>query len=156
MIQMHKDVTVGGQEFRVGRMKAHVGSWIISVLRSKTQASAILRTSEPAGAVEPIETAEEKTPEEKKRFFEEGLMATTVYLIGQFSFDEMRSVQDLCLERCAKYEEINGQMVPMPILAGPGRWAFPELEYDGPAVLELTRECLAFNIAPFFTGAGSN
>lgn len=145
MIQMHKDVTVGETEYRVGRMKAHVGAWIISLLRGKTQASAARRAAEPVGEVEAVDLP--------KPSFEEGLMATTVYLIGQFSFDEMRQVQDLCLEQCARYEEIGGKHIPMPILAGPGRWAISELEYDGPAVLSLTRECLAFNIAPFFTGS---
>lgn len=147
MIQMHKDVTVNETEYRVGRMKAHVGAWIISLLRGKTQASAVRRAAEPVGEVEESDA--------RKPSFEEGLMATTVYLIGQFTFDEMRQVQDLCLEQCARYEEIGGKAVPMPILAGPGRWAISELEYDGPTVLSLTRECLAFNIAPFFTGAGA-
>jgi hypothetical protein len=153
VIQMHKDVTVNETEYRVGRMKAHVGAWIISLLRGKTQASAARRGAEPVGEVEPIVEEKELSGEEKRKRFEEGLMATTVYLIGQFSFDEMRQVQDLCLEQCARYEEIGGKAVPMPILAGPGRWAISELEYDGPTVLSLTRECLAFNIAPFFTGS---
>lgn len=146
MIQMHKDVTVGGVDYRVGRMKAHVGAWIMSVLRSKMQGVATATDADAA-------PAEGERPQSS---FEEGLMATTVFLIGTLSFDEMAKVQGLCLERCDMYERIGDKApVPMPILSGPGRWTHADMEYDGPTVLSLARECLAFNIAPFFTGAGS-
>ena len=146
MIQMSKDVTIGEHEYKVGRLKAHAGAWIISLLRGKAQASGLKRAE---ASPEPAKDAPQPS-------FEEGLMATTVYLIGQLSFEEMKAVQDLCLEQCAQYEAIGGKQIPMPILAGPGRWAIADLEYDGPTVLSLTRECLAFNIAPFFTLPGSN
>ena len=84
-----------------------------------------------------------------------GYMLSAQFLAEQLTRSEYSEMQSLCLSVCGRYSNKTGSSISMPILLPNGAWAIPELEYDGPTVLQLTKETLAFNIAPFFPAAGS-
>jgi hypothetical protein len=67
------------------------------------------------------------------------------------SEQEFANVQDHCLAVCSRYEPTSG--VPMPIMAGPGKFAIKELEYDMATVTKLQGHAMSFNFDPFLEEA---
>jgi hypothetical protein len=168
--QFH-DVTVRGARYRIGLLDAADGSWIRLTLSTKLRerriAEAIAASQSPAppqAVVQPVndgtapdaqqkptaaELAAQMTPEQ-------GFRMTATFLVEQLDRAQLKEVTALCMAVCAKYEILAGQEVAVAIMTETGVWLRPELKTDGPTCLELTTEAIAFNIAPFFTGAGSS
>jgi hypothetical protein len=140
----HKDIQIGEHLYRIGQLKAADGSWIYSTFVKRYRAYQEAQPSTPqtieAPAVPP----------------EVGFAMTAQFLIEQLSREELAEVQQLCLTCCGRYSSKTGTPIAMPILHSDGRYAIADLEFDAPLVYKLTTECVAFNIAPFFPGAGSN
>ena len=161
----HKDVTVEGTAYQIARISAADGNWILGRWTEKWQERSVQAArSAPQSAphdAEGIATAPEGAAEPTRGnvaapTHEEGALAMASFLIARLSREELATVQEICLLRCSRYEEAAGRQVPMPIMVGPGRWAVADLEYNGPVVLRLMQESVAFNIAPYFIGAGSH
>jgi hypothetical protein len=144
MPQDHKDITIGEHQYKIGQLKAADGSWIYSTFVKRYRA---YREAQPP-ASEEAQTAE--VPQEI------GFAMTAQFLVEQLTREEVTEVQRLCLLACGRYSGRTGTPIAMPIIRDDGRYAIPDLEFDGPTVYKLTQESIAFNIAPFFPGAGSN
>jgi hypothetical protein len=142
----HKDIQIGEFSYRVGRMKAADGSWIATTFAKRYRE---YREANPFPEPDPNAAPSEPVPAEL------GYMLSAQFLAEQLSRSEFSEMQSLCISACSRYSNKTGTQVPMPIFLPNGAWAIPELEYDGPTILQLTKETLAFNIAPFFPGAGS-
>lgn len=63
------------------------------------------------------------------------------------SEDDFANLQTHCLQVC---QRMDAHGIPMPLMTGDGRWAYPELEYDLVTVSKLMKEALEFNLTPFF------
>lgn len=149
----HKDVTIGVSDYRVGQMKAADGSWIYSLFVKRYREFRLAQMQEaPAVVAQPL-AVDAPVPEVPTP--EVGFRMSAEFLIEQLSRTELAEVQTLCLESCGRYNDATGTPKSYPILMADKRFAIPELERDGPTVLELTKESIAFNIAPYFPGAGS-
>lgn len=149
----HKDVTIGAFDYRVGQMKAADGSWIYSLFVKRYREFRIAQMQESPTTTE--ETPASDSPAPAMPTPEVGFRMSAEFLIEQLSRAELAEVQAMCLESCGRYNDASGTAKSYPILMSDGRYAIPELERDGPTVLELTKESIAFNIAPYFPGAGS-
>jgi len=144
----HKDIQIGESSYRVGRMKAADGSWIATTFAKRYRE---YREANPFP--EPVIDLNAEPSEPVPA--ELGYLLSAQFLAEQLSRTEFTEMQSLCLSVCGRYSVKTGTPIPMPILFPNSSWAIPELEYDGPTILQLTKESLAFNIAPFFPGAGS-
>ena len=142
----HKDIQIGESTYRVGRMKAADGSWIATTFAKRYRE---YREANPFPEPDPNAAPADPVPAEL------GYMLSAQFLAEQLTRSEYLEMQSLCLSACGRYSNKTGSPIPMPIMLSNSTWAIPELEYDGPTVLQLTKETLAFNIAPFFPAAGS-
>ncbi len=143
----HKDVVIGENQYSIGLMSAADGSWIFSTFVKRYRT---FQESQPA-AVQVQSTGDvPAVPPEV------GFAMTAQFLIEQLSREELAEVQKMCLATCGRYSTKTGIPIAMPILFKDGRFAASDLEHDGPTVLELTKQSIAFNIAPFFPAAGSS
>jgi hypothetical protein len=142
----HKDVQIGEHLYRIGQLKAADGSWIYSTFVKRYRA---YQEAQPASSTNGTQEAPTVAPEV-------GFAMTAQFLIEQLSREELGEVQQICLTSCGRYSSKTGTQIAMPILHGDGRYAIADLEFDAPLVYKLTTECVAFNIAPFFPGAGSS
>ena len=142
----YKDTTIGDNQYRIGLLKAADGGWIFSTFVKRYRA---YKEAQPDTA-EQIETIAAPVDPEV------GFAATAEFLVEQLGRGELAEVQALCLGVCGRYDSRLGSPIAKPILFADGRYAIPDLEFDAPTVLELTKRCIAFNIAPFFPAAGSN
>ena len=146
----HKDLTIGENQYRIGKLSAADGSWIFTTFVKRYRA---YREAQPLQFEAPADNPGIDTAQVAP---EVGFGLTASFLMEQLSREETKEIQSICLGSCGRYSVKTGSPVAMPILLPSGAFAIPELAQDGPAVLELTKECIAFNIAPFFPGAGSN
>jgi len=141
----HKDIPIGEHVYRIGQLKAADGSWIYSTFVKRYRA---YREAQPVQMEQPEATTE--VPQEI------GFAMTAQFLMEQLTRDELTEVQGICLLACGRYSNRTGTPISMPILLADGRYAVPELQFDAPTIYKLTQEAIAFNIAPFFPGAGSS
>ena len=127
-MQLHKDVTVDGDSYQIGRFKARDGSWILAQILTKMM-PAILESAlaKEAGAQLPPRTT-------------------------SLTEEEFTSIQGHALAVCRRYE--NG--VPMPVFLLPNTFVVKEMEYDLVKVMKLTVHALVFNLTSFFEGDGLN
>ncbi len=141
-----KDVTIGDNQYRIGQLKAADGGWIFSTFVKRYRA---YKEAQPENEAQVEIVAAPVDPEV-------GFAVTAAFLVEQLGRSELAEVQALCLGVCGRYDSRLGSPIAKPILFADGRYAIPDLEFDAPAVLELTKQCIAFNIAHFFPAAGSN
>ena len=146
----HKDTTIGDQQYRIGLLDASDGSWIFSTFVKRYRA---FQESQPAPLQVVVPDPDVKIPDVPP---EVGFAMTAAFLTEQLSRTELAEVMKLCLGVCGRYDSRLGTPISKPILFPDGRYAIPDLEFDAPTALELTKQCIAFNIAPFFPAAGSN
>jgi len=148
-----KDVPLGEKQYRIGKLKAADGSWIYMTSKRKYQEYLALNPQP-----EQEETEQSKAfaalPEDTRN--EMGAAMSAEFMTQYISRTELAEVQRICLGVCGQYSDKTGTPIAMPIVREDGRWAIPDLESNGPVILELTKQCIAFNIAPFFPVAGSN
>ena len=147
----HKDITIGEHQYRIGQLKAADGAWIYStfVKRYRDYQASQPPQPEPPPVDPDAQVAPPVPPEQ-------GWAMTAQFLVEQLTRSELADVQKLCLASCGRYSSRTGTPIAMPLLMADGRFAIPDLEFDGPAVYRLTSESIAFNIAPYFPGAGSS
>jgi hypothetical protein len=156
MPMLTKDVTINERTYQIGRISAIDGAWILGRWTEKwahARAQMITQgvtSGQPDPQWNPEAAAKAPTP---KR--EDATLAMAAFLIPKLSRAELAEIQPLCLSRCSRYEEAAGRQMPMPIMTPNGTWAVAELEYDGPTVMRLLQESIAFNIAPYFPEPGS-
>ena len=141
-----KDTTIGENQYRIGQLKAADGGWIFSTFVKRYRAYI---DAQP-------ETDEKPDTEAKPVDAEVGFAVTAAFLVEQLGRGELAEVQTLCLGVCGRYDSRLGSPIAKPILFADGRYAIPDLEFDAPTMLELTKQCIAFNISPFFPAAGLN
>jgi hypothetical protein len=161
-MQMHKEVTVSGRSYRVGRFLPEDGTWIVQMLTTKMRLErerVSLLGAAPA-AVQPAPLPakhdhhdghpHETSLEDRQAEVAAGMMMTATFLIAQLTREELRDVMKLSLQHCDRMEQPDGSPVtiPMAVMLG-SRYAIPEMQYDGPTCLQLTKEAVAFNIVPF-------
>ncbi len=125
-MEMYKDIEINDTRYRVGRMTARVGSWVLLQIFTKLLPAQIESQlgldSLPPGRSEMSEA-------------------------------EFMNIQDHCLMVCRRYEtQSNNDEVAMPVMAAPGVFAVKELEHDIVTAIGLTAHALLFNVAPFFEG----
>jgi len=148
-----KDLTLGDQQYRIGKLKAADGSWIYMTSKRKYQEFLAANPQQT-----PTDTAQSEAfaalPQETRN--EMGAAMSAEFMAQYLSRTELAEVQRICLAVCGRYSDRTGTPIAMPILMQDGRFAIAELENDGPVILELTKQCIAFNITPFFTAAGSS
>lgn len=150
-----KDVPTSDGDYRVGRLNAFNGSWISVLLTERlreakeTEARSLLNTPTVSRGDPPAATPTPKAPALTP---EAGFMMTAHFLISKLNRAELADVQLACLQVCSKIEPGG----PLPVIVDENRWAYEEMEFDAPLVMELTKQALAFNIARFFPEAGSN
>lgn len=121
----HKDVTIDGKQYRVGRFSARTGSWILFQLLNKAL-PALVGSQLEFGAK----------------------LGSGV----QMSEADFLNIQDHCLMVCGRYRESG---VAEPIMKAQGVFALKDVEYDIVACMGLTVNALAFNFSDFFGGSGS-
>ena len=141
-----KDTTIGDNQYRIGQLKAADGGWIFSTFVKRYRA---YKEAQPDTEAQQEIVAAPVDPEV-------GFAVTAAFLVEQLGRGELAEVQTLCLGVCGRYDSRLGSPIAKPILFADGRYAIPDLEFDAPTVLELTKQCIAFNIAPFFPAAGLN
>jgi hypothetical protein len=153
---LHKEVPVGAQLFRVGRLSPEDGSWLVVLLTTKMR-EARQRQSLGGPDPEPDPDASFEEKQAAQMSIEEGMMMTASFLIAQLTRAELREVMSMCLQVCDRMETPDGSPVPipMPVMLG-DRYAIPEMRKDGPSCLQLTKETVAFNIVPFLHAGESN
>lgn len=158
MARDFKDITIGEHQYRIGRLRAADGSWIFTTFVQRYRAFTDAQ-QQAAKAQQPddrFESDPKPAIDTTNVDPEVGFAMTAQFLIEQLSRAELAEVESICLGSCGRYSDRTGTRVALPILFGDGRYAVPDLEYDGPAILELTKAAIAFNIAPYFPGAGSS
>lgn len=121
-LEDHKDVTIGEHTYRVGRMLATTGSWIVAQIVTK-----IL----PFGMDEKV-TGNSDLPKERSEMTEA----------------EFRNIQNHCLAVIGRYETVGNIPTAIPILVR-GE-IIHDLRTDVVGVLQLTVHALIFNLSPFF------
>lgn len=71
--------------------------------------------------------------------------------IPRKDFEEM---QTMLLSVCAKLNDIEGQLLPEPILMADGSFVDDDMAYDVKTVISLTVNSLIFNVGSFFQEGG--
>jgi hypothetical protein len=143
------EAVIDGKRYQIGRLSAADGSWVVSLLTNKMRAA---RQATPLEVGPPDEQAAEAL---SKISLEEGMMQTASFLVTQLSRSEIAEVMEMCLQRCSYVQKHGDSEAPMPIMSG-SLFSYEEIENDGLLCLELTKRCLAFNIAGFTTADESS
>jgi len=150
-----KDVTLGENQYRIGKLKAADGAWIYMTSKRKYQEYLALNPQTSTATEETDQSKAFAELDEKTRN-ELGAAMSAEFMTQYLSRTELADVQSICLSVCGQYSNRTGTPIAYPIKREDGRWAIPDLESNGPVILELTKQCIAFNIAPFFPVAESN
>lgn len=143
-----KDVTIGVRNFRVTRMTAMIGSWVLNILLS----AAFKAQSGGESDSSSVESASFKSLSEIEKA-DASISAMWITAGSEISEENYAKIQRQCLRTCSMY--IAESAPPIPLLATDGRWAIAELEQDIKTINDLIQETLRFNLAPFFTESAS-
>lgn len=80
-----------------------------------------------------------------------GMLTTTLPSLPRKEFDE---IQTMILRTVVKLDDVDGKLLPVPLLREDGRFVDSELNYDVLTVMGLTVQALIFNVGDFFGEAG--
>ena len=128
MRETFKELVLGENSYRIGKMTARNGSWVASQFASYVLPAAAQSTATLIGTSLP-NSSNRRTMTET----------------------EFYNLQNHCLAVCSrKRVELNGSEVYYPLIHDSGRWNFEDLETDTVTVIVLTIQALMYNIAPFF------
>lgn len=122
-----KILEVKGKKFRLGKLDARTASYLC------LKAAAIVAPAFGNGSVSTDS------------------LAKVLPTIPRAEFDEM---QNTLLGTVVELNDVDGQLIPEPILRDDGSFAKEEYAYDVTLVLTLTASALMFNIGDFFPAAG--
>jgi Phage tail assembly chaperone protein, TAC len=133
MRELTHDIELEGVRYQLRKFDARTGSWIAVQIASYLLPSAV------EGAV--LDSAVKSG---------DGIVLPEGFQKNrrQMTEAEFRNIQDHALAVVYRYDGVSP--VPVPIIHGSGRWAFPEMENDFITVLALTVQVLLFNMKSFF------
>lgn len=121
--ERYKDVEISETKYRVEKFSAKVAMFIASIIFTKIA---------PMGLDKQLDI--NNLPENRQIMSEQ----------------EFSDLIDYCMCACKRYEQLNGNDIPMPVMVRKGAWAIPDLEYDLSTVVALCAHVLSFNISSFF------
>jgi hypothetical protein len=141
-----KYVTIGENQFRIGRLTPAVGSYVLGqIMNANLKRLADLRSS---GVIRPPDNAL-AVPEPSS----EGLVraAAMAAFLGGLDLDTHVKIQQLCLAQCSQMSQNGSESPPMPIATAEGTLV-PEI--DVVLAVRLEMEVLVFNLSDFFAQGG--
>lgn len=141
MQEMFKDLEVAGKRYRLDRMTATMGAWILNVLITATMKSN--NDNNSSSSSEEDKSLDEMPAQERS----DGTVSVMWMVAATALSEEVYArIQSHCLKQCSQFL---GEQ-PTPIMMKDGRWVAKELETDMSAVNTLVLEVLKFNIGGFF------
>lgn len=116
-----KDIEVNGRRFRIGRLDALTGSYIVTT---------IMMQMLPMG----MDSSLPGLPEGRSMMSKETFM----------------DIQKDCLKVVSELKSIGDSEAPILIMLPDGRWGVEDIEDDTLLVMSLTLHALMFNLSDFF------
>ena len=133
MSQKTKQVEVNGQLYQIRKLRANVGSFILTRIL--------------AAGISAASVGGKPTDDLLKAVF-------TAFLRG-LDFDTFSFIQNNCLAAVSRMTDSgDGNLVPMPIVSDSGVFAVPEIADNLSLVMGLTVQSLLFNLSDFFDAGG--
>lgn len=126
--QKTKDIEVGGKKYRLTKLDARTGSYIAAKLA--ILAAPMLAQGKAVDAAS---------------------VSAAMPNLKREDFDEL---QTLLLQRVQKLNDVQGQLLPEPVLKADGAFVDEELAYNVANVMNLTVQSIMFNVGDFFAEAG--
>jgi septum formation topological specificity factor MinE len=139
-----KDVTLGVSRYRISRMNASTGSWLLFKLLDSLRKIMADGSQDTQSAPQEIGTEQR---EQAANALIQGMLMT----LDKGLFDQ---VQREALNVVGQYTAIGEKEVVLPVLMANGTVAIPELRNDIVSIVQLTSQSLYFNLSPFFLGDG--
>jgi septum formation topological specificity factor MinE len=139
-----KDVTLGVSRYRISRMNASTGSWLLFKLLDSLRKIMTDGSQDTQSAPQEIGTEQR---EQAANALIQGMLMT----LDKGLFDQ---VQREALNVVGQYTAIGEKEVVLPVLMANGTVAIPELRNDIVSIVQLTSQSLYFNLSPFFLGDG--
>jgi septum formation topological specificity factor MinE len=139
-----KDVTLGVSRYRIARMNASTGSWLLFKLLDSLRKIMADGSQDTQSAPQEIGTEQR---EQAANALIQGMLMT----LDKGLFDQ---VQREALNVVGQYTAIGEKEVVLPVLMANGTVAIPELRNDIVSIVQLTSQSLYFNLSPFFLGDG--
>jgi septum formation topological specificity factor MinE len=139
-----KDVTLGVSRYRISRMNASTGSWLLFKLLDS------LRKIMADGSQD-MQSAPQEIGTEQREQAANALIQGMLMTLDKGLFDQ---VQREALNVVGQYTAIGEKEVVLPVLMANGTVAIPELRNDIVSIVQLTSQSLYFNLSPFFLGDG--
>lgn len=124
-----KITEIKGVKYRLGKLDARSASYLA------VKAAAVLA---PAMATRNDKDALNK-------------IASTLPSLPRQEFDE---IQTMILRTVVKLDDVDGKLLPEPVLREDGQFVDPEMNYDVFTVMGLTVQALFFNVGDFFGEVG--
>jgi hypothetical protein len=132
-----KIVTISGQKYQIRKLRANVGSFILT---------RILAAGVSAGSLGIGDNPKESL-----------LMSVFGAFLRGLDFETFSFIQNNCLSVISRMEAgADGGEDPMPIVADSGVFAAPDVASNLPLLMNLTMQSLMFNLADFFEEGGLN
>ncbi len=151
-MQVIKDVTIGTANYRIAKMSAKTGSWLLMLLMGKMLK--VMQENKPDSNQQQEAQLPEKEQTEAEKLAEQEAAASAAISFMLMNLDEATyaKVQSAALN-CCMLLQVNGAGIaaPIPIVMYDGQFAVKELEYDIETVLQLMSKALFLNLSPFFT-----
>lgn len=124
-----KITEIKGVKYRLGKLDARSASYLA------VKAAAVLAPAVSAG-------------NDKNAL---NRIAASLPSLPRQEFDE---IQTMILRTVVKLDDVDGKLLPEPVLREDGHFVDPEMNYDVVTVMGLTAQALFFNIGDFFGEAG--
>lgn len=151
----HKDVPVRGHMYRLNRLEPSDGVWLVSIFTNalrNARAKGMTTLGDPVSTQQLGDSEPEADPSDEKqmKLREEGMLMTAAFIISSLDRRLTKEVMEMCLQKVDRLEHPDGSPVAhaMPIMSGAAH-AYEDLANNGPALLELTKQAIAFDIVPF-------
>lgn len=143
---LEKIVTIEDKTYRVRKMNALVGSFVMKQLFGKL----IPMLSEGQKLMEAIENAGEEDGSLDDGKAVGIALASLPTILDRISEEDIQTL----MQKALNYTDVQLPAGWCQIMTG-DYFSYPELEYDLQTCLALTVQCLAFNASGFFGGSGS-
>jgi hypothetical protein len=140
-----KDVNLGVNRYRIARMNASTGSWLLFKLLDSLRK--IMADTSQDGQ----QSAQEEIGPEQREQAANALIQGMLMTLDKGLFDQ---VQREALNVVGQYTAIGEKEVVLPVMMANGTVAIPALKNDIVTIVQLTSHALYFNLSPFFLGDG--
>jgi hypothetical protein len=144
-----KEITIKEQNYRICKLSAKSGSWLLMQLMGK-----MIKIMEELANTGSPNPEVNNVLEQDKNKAEESAHAAIQFMLMNLEEDTFAKVQNHALSVCYRLENAGSVPVPMPVIMNDGRFAIKELEFDIETVMSLTSQSLFANLAPFFSKNG--